>query len=635
MKGTYDGIEITHVLTEEGMAEVIARLNRGGRVAFDLETRTRTHDLKKGDRNKQEWHPGSKVVALSLSWDGDSSTVIPFNHAAAPWYGEAHERLREVAQAMMGCLLIAHNGKFDLRWIHAATGVDLAERLWWDTMLASHVLDETTPNGLKENASPLAPGGVTWGGISMTDLENAEWTPLARYAGFDTAMTWRLFEQQHAELSLKENRNLAKVFRLVSMRASRVLTRAERRGMKADMSRLDAATIAAEKEVDEAVEHLEKVAADLGVVVETKVSYEPTAKYFVGMMNAAVERGLIRGLEKTPQGKWSWRKGVINQLKDEFPLARNLAGYRHGSKQLTYLRAWDAAADEHDRLHGTWRIHGTQTGRLSSANPNMQQVARDLKPIFTAADGYVFVEVDYSQIELRVGAFVSRCKPMIEAFQQGRDLHTMMAAIAAGVDESEVTKDMRQKAKALNFGFIYGMGAEGFVTYARETYGVVVDLFEAEMLRETFFATWYGLEDWHEREMLFAYRNGYILSPLGRRRLLPAAKGGRGYEASAAMRQAINSPVQSMASDIMLLSMDAIDRRWEGSDDLHIVGTVHDSVLMEIRQHCVDTALEEVAAIMKYPDLSLFGISLDVPLGVDATIGTHWADENSIERTYA
>jgi len=224
---------------------------------------------------------------------------------------------------------------------------------------------------------------------------------------------------------------------------------------------------------------------------------------------------------------------------------------------------------------------------------------------------------------------------MMEAFRQGRDLHTLMASIATDKPEKDIDKSERQQAKALNFGFIYSMGAEGFVTYARETYGVEVTLREAERLRSIFFSTWYGLEDWHEREEWFAYENGEIRSPFGRRRLLPDAKDGKGYEQAKALRQAINTPVQATASDIMLLAMDRIDREFEGDDRLHIVGTVHDSVLMEVRAEQVDNLIPRVAEMMMYPDVSQFGVSLDVPLAVDATIGTHWADDESYELEFA
>ena len=631
MRSVHDGIEVEHVLTDKETAALCRDLLRmdGERLAFDIETHTREQYEEPGDLNTQEWHPTSKITVLTLSPEPDWGWAVPLCHPAAPWYADWAPHLHTIARAMEGKRLVAHNSKFDLRWILHHTGIDLTESLWWDTMLAAHVLDETEDTfRLKDLAKHLSPIG-DWGDVDLTNTEKQDWTPLARYAVFDTAMTYRLMQEQYE--ALRRDNRLARIYGRIAIPISRALTRAEVRGIEIDPDRLKEETAFHEEQMERTEAELFQTARDLGVPEDLgKVSMNPNAKYFREMMRRAVDNGMAEALEYTPKGKVSWRSGIRSQLRDDYPLMGTLDDYRYSTKRLEYLRVWDRMKDWNNRLHSSTRVHGTRTGRLSSANPNMQQVARDMKHIYRARDGWHFVEMDYSQIELRVTAWISECEPMLRAFREGRDLHTLMASIITEKPEDEVTKEERQQAKAANFGFIYGQQAEGFVTYARENYGVEITLDDAIYLRSTFFKTWDGLEDWHNRYEWIAYENGEVRSPLGRRRLLPNARSDNWALKSEAFRQAVNSPVQATASDLMLLSIIEIDRQFP-TDQVSVVGTVHDSVLLEVNNTDV---IPEVAKVMMYPDLTPFGVSMDVPLVVDATVGTHWADTQSYEETY-
>lgn len=234
-----------------------------------------------------------------------------------------------------------------------------------------------------------------------------------------------------------------------------------------------------------------------------------------------------------------------------------------------------------------------------------------------------------SQIELRVAAHVAQCEPMIEAYRQGRDLHRMLASDTSGVPEAEVTADQRQRGKAGNFGFLYGMSAAGFMTYALDSYDVGFTAEEAEEIRSTFFTTWDGLAQWHQRVINIARRDGQITSPIGRVRRVPHIWDGNDYMASEAERQAINSPVQGFASDLMQMAAASIHGNLPGFTrvpDVHIVGTVHDSIVVEVPE---DDWQRATARCMRRmldldPALKRLGCSLSVPLSVEAHVGSRW-----------
>jgi DNA polymerase-1 len=213
---------------------------------------------------------------------------------------------------------------------------------------------------------------------------------------------------------------------------------------------------------------------------------------------------------------------------------------------------------------------------------------------------------------------------MMAAYRQGEDLHTLMAAISAQKQYADVTSEERQKAKAANFGFLFGMGATKFISYAEDNYGVEFAEAEAEDVRAAFFKTWDGLAEWHARMRNLASRHGFVVSPLGRIRHLPGARSRDDYEQGRALRQAINSPVQGMASDIMMLAVwRLLDYLW-----LKPVAVVHDAVIVE----CPEDRAEEARAIVKevmeravLRDMADLGVFFDVPLVADISVGKSWA----------
>jgi DNA polymerase-1 len=312
-------------------------------------------------------------------------------------------------------------------------------------------------------------------------------------------------------------------------------------------------------------------------------------------------------------------------------MATLLLATKQATKRAEYLRSWLGNVSQEGFIHSTYWPGRVVTGRLSSDSPNMQQVTKVLRPAFIASsEDKVLVDLDYSQIELRVAAFVARCWPMIQAYAEGKDLHRMLAAQFGNVPEDDVTPENRQKAKAGNFGLLYGMHALGLRDYAETNYGVSLTYEEAQDMYYAYFSLWDGLSDWHARVVTALHRDGFITSPIGRVRRLPGIHSANGKMVSFAERAGINSPIQGFASDLMQMSAASIQGLLPGTvavPNTRIVGTVHDSIVAEVPrvgwEEPVALMQERMTGIVKH--LDRFGVNFDVPLAADASCGTRWS----------
>jgi DNA polymerase-1 len=252
-------------------------------------------------------------------------------------------------------------------------------------------------------------------------------------------------------------------------------------------------------------------------------------------------------------------------------------------------------------------------------------VSRHLKQCFAAPDGWYFVQADYSQVEVRIIAQLSGDKNLINLYREGRDVYREVAAHVYGIPVDQVTKEQRNRNKPVVLGFMFSMEARGFVDYARDTFGMTYTVEEAATLRRYFFDLFPGLREFHDQQRRAAHTHGYVRSAIGRRRRLPDLDSDLGGKVAAAERQAINAPVQSLASDLMLSSLITLDR--DPSPDLKVVGTVHDSLLAEVRAGQVREEVDRISRAMLYPPVKQwFGVDLTVPLEVEFLIGTSWGD---------
>jgi DNA polymerase-1 len=597
------------------------RLMAAKEIAFDIET-SYDHELK---RYHKPWDKGAAIVSIAFSFEEGSGYFVPLWHAESPWCDKWQEILTFLKPTLQrkGLKYIAHNGKFDTRWL-ARFGV--FNLLTFDTMLAAHILDENRRKALEELASILF-GAGRW----KMDLKNAHTEPikrLCRYNCTDTDMTLRLYHRFKRELM--ENPRLGRIFVKLMMPANHVLTKVESLGMYMHPGRHASTQRDALRKREEARTEL------LGYVPEynrNNINFNSTQQVAHWLFTELE----LKPVKKTKSGKaWSTDESVLLQLAKKHPAPKALLAYREWKGHAEKLAAWADAADEKSRVHTNYNIWGTVTGRLSSSEPNLQQVPREgiMRTVFGAPKGWYFMEADYSQIELRVIAMLSGDPTLRRVYLTGGDAHTKTASEISGVAPQLLTKEQRKKAKPVNFGFAYGMGEGKFVDYARDNYDVHYSPEEAAAVRRRFFSTYARLPAWHERQRRLARRYGHVSSPIGRVRHLPDIYSSDRGVAGEAERQAINSPVQSFASDLMLMSLVLLDRRFR-PDTARIVGTVHDALLFEVRKR----ALEEVAPVIREtmedmsPLMDWFGCEVDVPIKVEITYGKYWGDPEAKEWT--
>ena len=600
-------------------------------IYFDLET---TNDGKV-DEAHEDWHSHSRITTASFTVRAGQSYTVPLSHPEAEWSEDWRDIAARIFTSMKRAKLAAHNGKFDIRWVYSTTGVDLVDQFSWDTMVAAYVEDETEPKDL-ESLAKRDLGVADWKHtkIDSRRTEQYPWELVKEYAAYDTDYGWQLMELQRERL--RDEPGLARIYGLLMMPVCRALLRIERNGLLLDPEVTAARLTEATEAITATEDHLLETYVGPGLEevfcwkryktkedVRVRPSWSPNSKFFHAFMEDVGAPILERTAKK---GTPSYDESVMKRISamGGHPYIDSILEARKLGKDVGYLKGWLAKRDETDRLHPTLKPAHVTTGRLSSSNPNAQQVSRHLKDCFVSPEGWWFVQADYAQVELRIAAQLAHEEEMLQAFRDGKDLHRIMAAKIAGIETHQVTKEQRQAAKAVNFGFLYGMGARKFVEYALDEYGLVVSLAEAQKIRRVFFETWPRLHEWHEEQRLTGHTQGYVRSPIGRRRRLPDLNSHLQGFVAAAERMAVNAPVQSFASDLMLLSLITLDRT--PSDDRKVVGTVHDSLLAEIRGGCVKAELKTIADAMLHPPVGQFGAKLTVPLEVEFLIGKSWGD---------
>ena len=331
------------------------------------------------------------------------------------------------------------------------------------------------------------------------------------------------------------------------------------------------------------------------------------------------------GLDNGQRGKAarSTDAQTLEEMRAAAPIIEDILEYRHVTKlRGTYTTALTEVADENDRIHTDFKQALTATGRLSSADPNLQNIpirtkmGRQMRRFFIAEEGYTLVDADYSQIELRLLAHISDDYNMCEAFRTGEDIHRKTAAAVFGVPEEFVTEDMRKRAKAVNFGIVYGIS--GF-SLAKDI-GTTVP--EATRYINSYLLSYPFIDAYLEDVVRGATDRGYTKTPLGRRRYIPELRAAKAPLRAFGKRVAMNAPIQGAAADVMKLAMirvsEAIAR--EGLD-ARIVMQVHDELIVEARDECV----EEVKALIKREMEG--AVKLSVPLTVDVTTGKNWLDQ--------
>lgn len=323
-----------------------------------------------------------------------------------------------------------------------------------------------------------------------------------------------------------------------------------------------------------------------------------------------------KGVKKTKGGKISTAAGVLEKLKGEHKIIDLILQQRELQKLLsTYIKPLGELADSESRIHTTFKSLGTTTGRMSSNNPNLQNIpirgewGAQIRQAFRAERGKKFLICDYSQIELRITAHLSQDKNMIDAFRNGEDIHTNTAAYIFGVDKEKVDVSMRRRAKALNFGIIYGIGPHAFAASAD------ISFEEAREFIQRYFDVFEKVEEYMESTKQKAHQQGYVETILGRKRFLPDLQSPNPMLRSMAERAAINMPAQGSAADIVKMAMVETDKKLKNVD---LLLQIHDELIWEGTDEAIKEAAPQAQEILENV------VKLDAPLRVDYFIGDTW-----------
>jgi DNA polymerase-1 len=465
---------------------------------------------------------------------------------------------------------------------------------------------------------------------------------LGIYNARDTHWTWALcalhrdqLNGRHLDPDLPEDRTALRLGRFakrIGVPMVRSITSMEQNGWLLDREWTLERLAEYDAEAAEAYQTLEAMAPgcpeDYDFEFSPPRSYQSGSNWFQWWSEVMIASGQLRVVETSAKTHApSWTKAVLKRLAREgSDAAATLLAYRRADKRAQFLRSWLDAAQLTGRIHSTYSYYRVVTGRTSSSDPNMQQVTKDLRPAFLADPGEVLIESDLSQIELRVIAYIADCKPMIQAFNDGQDLHRLMAAKILNKRPEDVTDEDRQRAKAPNFGFAYMQQPMGFMNYALDVYEVEFTLEEATKAHRDYFDLWDGIEQWHAQVERTIERDGIIWSPLGRARRFPGIQDLDDYEFGSAVRQAVNAPVQSFASDLLQMSANKIrvEAPW-----IRLLGMVHDSVISTVPESRAEEAESIISRCMTSldEDLLALGVRLPLPLKTETKISKRWGGE--------
>ena len=656
---------ITWVWGKEDLKALVGAIHESSEIVMDLET-TGLDEYAEAGGDTNGGYP-ARIVLASLTlpsaeratagaynwrtFDGEQpmTYLVPLSHPASPLLGSWRKVMAIIGREInrSGKPFVNANIKFDARWVFAQTGVDLSDRIEWDTTVSSQLVDTEARTRLKIRAARDF-GIEEWDDFDLGTpgaAERVDLIQLGEYAARDTYYTWKIEEEHREQMFLTGDEEpfdsediqmarLGKVATYVAMPTVRTLTKVEQRGFLLDVDWVHAKI----EEMDalrlKACEDILGLYGTAPAPAPAKdgVTTAATSKWFQGFVQQAIEAGDLRVTARTDSGNAQWNKAVlIAQQRQGSPAADALLRHRDATKTLEFLRSWLELRDPNNVIHATYNVGFVKTGRLSSSNPNVQQISSRLKPAFIPRPGHVLLDLDYSQVELRVAAFISRSAPMIEAFQRGDDLHRLLAAKIAGKAPEDVTSLERKRAKAGNFGLLYGMSPGGFQSYAATAYDVSLTLAEAQAVHSAFFEMWDGMRQWHERSKRRAYERGYVTSPIGRTQWLSDLYSKSSFKSSHAERNALNSPVQGFGSDLMQMAAASIMGTLPGYplpkvEGAHVVATVHDEICIEVPEDRWQEILIECKRRME--DVNTFlrplDCQMDVPIVAGPSAGTRW-----------
>lgn len=591
----------------------LKKLNDAQLIAFDTETT--------GVDAQQ-----AQLVGLSFAVKPGEAAYIPLTHS---YMGVPEQLDRDTVLRALKPLLedptkakVGQHAKFDMNILaNCAIGGDQAcgimvQGIAFDTMLESYVLDSTATRHDMDSLALKYLGHTTTSfqdiagkGVKQLTFDQISLEQAGPYAAEDADVTLRLHHALHEKLAAIPSLN--SVLTDIEMPLVPVLARIERQGALVDANLLGIQSV----ELGDKLVALEREA--FAIAGE---EFNLSSPKQLGVI--LYEKLGLPIISKTAKGQPSTAEAVLAELAEQdFPLPKVLMQYRSMSKlKSTYTdRLPEQINPRTGRIHTSYHQAVTATGRLSSSDPNLQNIpirtaeGRRIRQAFVAPKGYKLLAADYSQIELRIMAHLAKDEGLLHAFRNNLDVHSATAAEVFGVELSDVTTDQRRSAKAINFGLIYGMSAFGLAKQ------IGVDRKQSQAYIDRYFARYPGVLDYMERTRTQAAEQGYVETIFGRRLYLPDINAKNPALRKGAERTAINAPMQGTAADIIKKAMVAVDNWLTASGlDARVILQVHDELVLEVREDLVDQVREEVRIHMSD------AAKLDVPLVVEVGVGNNW-----------
>ncbi len=593
------------ITTEEQLAWLIEQLRAAGKFALDIETTS----LSPID---------AEIVGLSFAWRAGEAYYVPVQAPAldfTPWATAADivGRLKPVLEdsSVKKC---GQNVKFDMAVLKQA-GVNLAG-VEFDSMIASYLLN---PTARQHNLDSLALEHFGHKKIPITELigsgkkqRSMAEVPLPQitaYACEDADFAWRLQEKLAPQL---REAALWELFEKVEMPLVPVLMQMELDGVSLDVPFLEEMSRQLSQQMEGLMEDIYRQAGEEFNINSTQQ-----------LGRVLFDKLKLRKVRRTKTG-YSTDVAVLEELAKEHPLPCTILEYRQLAKlKSTYVDALPKLVHPRTgRVHTSFNQAVTATGRLSSSDPNLQNIpirteigSQIRKAFIPVDDNHVILDADYSQIELRIMAHLSGDARLRQAFVDGEDVHRRTAALVFKLDPEEVTPEHRRRAKEVNFGIMYGMGAYGLSTR------LDIPVEEAEAFIAAYFATYPGVHQYIMNTLAQAHRQGYVTTVLNRRRYLPEINSDNRRMREFAERTAINMPIQGSAADLIKVAMINISRALRASGfKTKMILQVHDELVFEAPK----TELAEVRELVRHE--MEHAITLDVPIKVDIGVGSNWLE---------
>ena len=600
-----DASDYETVLTQTQLDAWLQRLQQAGVFAFDTETTSLDYMV-------------ARIVGVSFSVAANEAAYVPLAH---DYPGAPTQLNREAVLAQLRPLLesdelykIGHHIKYD-RNVLANHGIKL-DGMRYDSMLESYVLASTATRHDMDSVALKYLGhtnikfaDVAGKGAKQLTFNEVPVETAAPYAAEDADITWQLHAAMWPQLTA--NPALEKIFTDIEMPLVTVLSDMEQTGVAIDSDMLA-------QQSNELAHRITDI--------EQQAHSEAGQPFNLGspkqIQQLLFDKLQLPVLAKTPKGAPSTAESVLQELALDYPLPRLILEFRSLSKlKSTYTdKLPQQVCPDTGRVHTSYHQAVAATGRLSSSDPNLQNIpvrteeGRRIRQAFVAPSGKVLLAADYSQIELRIMAHLSEDKGLLQAFSAGQDVHRATAAEVFGVLPEAVSNDQRRSAKAINFGLIYGMSAFGLAKQLGIARGA------AQEYIDVYFARYPGIHDYMEATREQAREQGFVETVFGRRLYLPDIKARNGQLRAAAERTAINAPMQGTAADIIKRAMITM-HRWLASEnvlDVTMIMQVHDELVFEVGEASVEAARVPISECMSG------AASLRVPLLVDIGTGANW-----------